>query len=418
MANIQLPKKLEPLFQPARYKVLYGGRGGAKSWGVARTLLTIGTTKRIRVLCAREIQKTIADSVHKLLADQIAELGLSGFYTVQETTIFGPNGTEFVFAGIRGQDIAKIKSFEGVDVVWVEEAQTVSKKSWDVLIPTIRKPGSEIWMTFNPDLDTDETYRRFVEDPPEGAVLIPINWQDNPWFPDVLARERDDLKRRDPIAYENVWEGKCRPAVEGAIYGHEVAALGKRVCNVPYDPMLKVHAVWDLGWNDKTSIIMVQRHLSEVRIIDYIEDSFRTLADYASDLKNKPYNWGTDWLPHDGTTKSIQTGVSPEDILKKLGRRVSIVPKLDVEMGIKRARLVFPRCYFDKEKTVRLRECLKRYRRAIPVNTGEPAAPLHDEFSHGADAFRYLCTIADKTTNDDSGFNRKLDYSRASAGIV
>lgn len=416
MARIQLPTKLEPLFQPARYKVLYGGRGGSKSWGVARALLTIGTTKKIRVLCAREVQKTIADSVHKLLSDQVAELGLGG-YTVQETSIFHTNGTEFVFAGIRGQDIAKIKSFEGVDIVWVEEAQTVSKKSWDVLIPTIRKPGSEIWLTFNPDLDTDETYQRFVEDPPDGAVLIPISWHDNPWFPDVLAKERDDLKRRDPIAYENVWEGKCRPSVEGAIYQHEIAALGKRVCNVPYDPMLRVHAVWDLGWNDKTSIIMVQRHLSEVRIVDYIEDSYRTLADYVADLKNKPYAWGTDWLPHDGQSKSIQTGSSAEEILKKLGRKVSIVPKLDPEMGIKRARLVFPRCYFDKDRTTRLRECLKRYRRAIPVNTGEPGAPLHDEFSHGADAFRYMCLSVDKMGNEDS-FNKKLDYSRSSAGIV
>jgi phage terminase large subunit len=197
MAHIQLPTKLEPLFKPARYKVLYGGRGGAKSWGAARALLTIGTTRKIRVLCAREIQKTIADSVHKLLADQIKELELSG-YSVQESSIFHDNGTEFVFTGIRGMDIGKIKSFEGVDVCWVEEAQTVSKKSWDVLIPTIRKPASEIWLTFNPDLDTDETYRRFVDDPPAGAVLIPVGWQDNPWFPDVLAKERDDLKRRDP----------------------------------------------------------------------------------------------------------------------------------------------------------------------------------------------------------------------------
>lgn len=212
--QIQLPRKLEPLRHPARYKVVYGGRGSAKSWGVARQLLIDAAEKPLRVLCAREIQKTIADSVHQLLRDQIALMGLEDFYRVQETEIVGLNGSRFFFAGIRGLDVAKIKSFEGVDRCWVEEAQVVSKKSWDVLTPTIRKPDSEIWITFNPELDTDETWVRFVEKPPDGAVVIQMNWRDNPWFPQVLERERADLLKRDPESYETVWEGKCRPAVE------------------------------------------------------------------------------------------------------------------------------------------------------------------------------------------------------------
>ena len=160
--NVEFPEKLEFLFQPSRYKVLYGGRGSGKSWGVARALLVIGLQKSTRVLCAREFQNSISDSVHALLADQIKSLGLEDFYTVQNTSIFGKNGTEFLFAGLK-HNITKIKSFEGVDVCWVEEAQTTSKSSWDVLIPTIRKENSEIWVTFNPELDTDETYKRFVD---------------------------------------------------------------------------------------------------------------------------------------------------------------------------------------------------------------------------------------------------------------
>ena len=198
MLKAQFPEKLAFLFQPARYKVVHGGRGSSKSWGFARALLIQAAQRPLRVLCTREIQNSIADSVHKLLADQIAGMGLESIFTVQQTAIYGPNGSEFIFAGLRTQDINKIKSFEGVDVVWVEEGQAVSKKSWDVLTPTIRKPGSEIWVSFNPDLESDETYQRFVAQPPAGAVVVQMNWRDNPWFPPELEAERqdDDCRQR------------------------------------------------------------------------------------------------------------------------------------------------------------------------------------------------------------------------------
>ncbi len=357
----------------------------------------------MRILCTREVQVSIADSVHKLLADQVAEMDLASFYEVQQTTIKGKNGTEFLFAGLRQQDIGKIKSFEGVDVCWVEEAQSVTKKSWDVLIPTIRKQGSEIWISFNPELDTDETYVRFVAKPPPGAVLMPIGWQDNPWFPETLRLEKDHLKAVDREAYENVWEGKCRSSVEGAIYKHELHMLvqDKRIRNVPYDPLLKVHTVWDLGWNDAMTVIFCQRMGGELRIIDYIEDSHRTLVDYVTQVKEKRLNWGADFLPHDGVHKDYKIGRSAQEILQGMGRDVQIVPNLHIEQGIKSARLVFPRCYFDEAKTARLVECLKRYRRHVPINTNEPATPLHDEYSHGADAFRYLSLVVDQMVNDD-----------------
>ncbi len=354
-------------------------------------------------MCAREIQRTIADSVHRLISDQIHALGLEGNYRILESEIRGVNGTQFLFAGLRQQDIGKIKSLEGVDIVWCEEAQTISKKSWDVLIPTIRKPDSEIWITFNPELDSDETYVRFVVNPPPATVLINVNYSDNPWFPETLEKERLHLQKSDPEAYENVWEGKCRSSVEGAIYRREVADLvrDKRVRNVPHDPMLKVHTVWDLGWNDQTSIILVQRLHSEIRIIDYIEASERTLAEYVSQIRELHFNWGQDWIPHDGASRDIKTGKSAEEVLKGLKRDPRIVPKTDVESGIKAAKMVFPRVYFDEGKTQRLVDCLKRYRRAIPVSTNEPAAPVHDEYSHAADAFRYMALSIDKMANDD-----------------
>jgi phage terminase large subunit len=348
-----------------------------------------------------------------LLRDQIAELGLSVFYTVTDNAIRGANGTEFYFAGLRTQDAHKLKSYEGVDICWVEEAQVVSKRSWDILLPTIRKPMSEIWVTFNPELDTDETYQRFVAKPPEQSVVVKMNYTDNPWFPGVLELERKALLARDPEAYRNVWEGECRSAVEGAIYAKEVAALYEsgRVRPCPYDPLLPVHTVWDLGWNDQTSIALVQR-ASEVRVIGYIEDSHRTLADYVAQLKLLPYVWGQDWLPHDGQARDYKSGKSAEEMLKAMQRDPRIVENLDIESGIKAARMVFPRVYIDP-KAERLLHCLKRYRRTINQNTNEPGPPLHDEYSHGADCFRYLALCVDQMGNSKpvtdpyAGFARK-----------
>jgi phage terminase large subunit len=209
----------------------------------------------------------------------------------------------------------------------------------------------------------------------------------------------------DPEAYDNIWEGNCRSSVEGAIYKREIADLvrDQRVRNVPYDPMLKVHTVWDLGWNDQMSIILCQRLHSELRIIRYIEDSERILTEYVSELQSFKYSWGTDFIPHDGDAKDYKTGKTAKEILAALGRKVQIVPKLDVENGIKAAKMVFPRCYFDQTHSQRLVDCLKRYRRAIPISTDEPASPVHDEFSHGADAFRYLALSADKMTRYEMG---------------
>ncbi len=171
----------------------------------------------LRILCAREYQNSIIESVHHLLEAQIEALNLGSFYEVQNSLIRGANGSEFVFAGLRN-NVAKIKSFEGVDRVWVEEAQSVSKPSWETLVPTIRKEHSEIWVTYNPELATDETHQRFVLHPPAGAVVVKINWNDNPWFPETLRREKDELKARDHDAYLNIWEGNCRLTLDGAIY--------------------------------------------------------------------------------------------------------------------------------------------------------------------------------------------------------
>ena len=434
----EVPMKLLPLLEGYtggvrdlsikrhRYYVMYGGRDSAKSWTAARALILMGMYDPLRILCAREIQRTIGDSVHRVLADQIAALNAGDYYTVQDATIMGRGGSEFLFAGLRGIDAAKIKSFEGVDIAWVEEAQAVTKKSWEILIPTIRAPESEIWVTFNPDLDTDDTYQRFVAHPPPDAWVQKVNWEDNPWFSEVLNGHRLQMEREDPDEYRHVYGGEPRSVVPGAIYAREVMRLieSRRYRPMPYDPSLPVHTIWDLGWNDAMTIIMVQKPVpSAVSIIGYIEDSFHTYAEYVGELNELKYVWGTDWLPHDGENKDPKDGKSAKMVLEGLNRKVKIIPRSDVESGIKATRMMFPRVYIDDTKLewsgtgyrdcTRLMDCLKRYRRAIPTSTNEPAQPVHDEYSHGADAFRGLGMIVDQITNDDKPKRQRHSPSRA-----
>ena len=408
----EFPDKLEFLFKPARYKVLHGGRGSAKSWGIARALLIQAAQRPLRVLCTREVQKSIKDSVHRLLSDQIQALGLGWFYEILETEIRGPNGSLFLFAGLAQHTVESIKSYEGVDRVWIEEAQVVTKRSWDVLLPTIRKEGSEVWLSLNPDMETDETYQRFVSNPPPDAVVVQMNWRDNPWFPEVLEKERQETLRRDQSNYENIWEGKPKLVSEGAIYKEEIERLvsESRIRLIPYDPVLSVHTVWDLGWNDAMTIGFFQRSGAEVRCIDYIEDSHRTLDWYVAQIDKRPWRWGTDFIPHDGRSRNFQTGKSTEEALQAMQRNVVVLPALDIEEGIKATRMMFPRVYFDTDKTKRLVECLKRYQRAINQTTREPMGPLHDEYSHGADMFRYAAMAVEQMGNAEKA--KPIDYRK------
>ena len=393
IARAEFPLKLECLFKPSRYKVLYGGRGGAKSWGVARALLIKGAQAPLRVLCAREFQTSIKDSVHKLLCDQIMALGLEGFYEITQASIRAKNGTEFSFVGLKN-NVANVKSYEGVDVCWVEEAQTTSRMSWNVLIPTIRKEGSEIWITFNPELETDETYQRFVLNPPENCIVQKVNWSDNPWFPDTLKLEKDALKHRDLQAYNVVWEGLCRQTVDGAIFAKEMqmAELDGRITKVNYDPTKPVHAIFDLGWSDATAIWFLQFIGMETRLIRYLEGNQQTMSDYLAKMQTFGYMYDTLWLPHDAENKTLAAnGRSIEEIVRAAGYKTKIIPKTPILDSINAARTIFINCWFDRDNCHEGLQCLRHYRYDVDPDTKQfSRTPLHDNYSHGADAFRYI----------------------------
>lgn len=396
VAKAAFPAKLQGLFKKSRYKVLYGGRGGAKSWGIARALLIMGAKKPMRILCAREYQTSIKDSVHKLLCDQIEALGLMQFYEITQASLRGANGTEFAFIGLKNNP-ANIKSFEGVDVCWVEEAQTVSRLSWNILIPTIRKEGSEIWVSFNPELETDETYQRFVVKPPRDCISIKINYSDNPWFPETLRLEMEALKLRDYQAYQQVWEGICRQTVDGAIFAQELAKaeMEDRIGKVPYDPTKPVHAVCDLGWADATAWWFLQFIGMETRLIRYFEDTQRTMTSYLAQLQTYGYVYDTIWLPHDAQNKTLAAaGRSIEEIVRSSGYKTRILERVPVVDSINAARTIFPNCYFDREHCVDGLNCLRHYRYEVDPDTGQfSKTPLHDHYSHGADAFRYIALM-------------------------
>lgn len=278
------------LYQPNRYKVRYGGRGARKSWEFAQALLVQGCGEKLFIACAREIQKSIADSVHRLLANRNSELNLG--YTVQDKRIFNDLGTEFVFIGLKN-NVNEVKSLEGTDRLWVEEGQAVSDFSWDVVIPTIRKPGSEIWVSFNPFDELDPTYQRLVVNPPDGADVRKVSWRDNPDFPDELRQEMEADKKRDYNKYLWIWEGECfgnyeesiiRPEwFEAAVDAHKALGFEARGARrVGFDPA-------DMGNDDKACTLAhgsVVEHIhswGDGDIEDAINKAFSFAYDYDAD---------------------------------------------------------------------------------------------------------------------------------------
>lgn len=400
MTVVTIPAKFRFLFKPKRYKATYGGRGGAKSHNKARVLLVKGMQQKLRILCAREIQKSIKDSVHKLLSDIIAEHRLEDFYTVTNDKIVGINGTEFIFRGLKHNTV-EIKSLEGVDIAWVEEAENVSNASWELLIPTIRKPDSEIWVSFNVKNISDPTYQRFVAYQGDDITSVKVSWRDNPFFPDVLMKEMEKLRETDHEAYLHIWEGEPDTRRSGAVFAKQIAKARDdgRVTKVPYDPKSEVFTAWDLGFGDATAIWWLQFVGRELYWIDYYENTGEQLDHYAKVIKDKSYNYvrGGHFLPHDGGHGNIR-GDSVSKQLRSLGVETQVlIRETDINPGIELMRQTIAFSCFDADKCKDGIHALEHYGYEWDEDMGRfKSKPRHDWSSHAASAARYAAIAAGK----------------------
>lgn len=377
---------------------MYGGRGGAKSHAIARALLVKGMQSPLRIVCAREIQKSISDSVHALLSDLIREHGLQDFYEIQRDIIKGKNGTEFKFRGLK-HNTTDLKSLEGADICWVEEAQNVSHNSWEILIPTIRKDNSEIWVSFNPKNLTDPTYQRFVSYTGIDVVAVSVSWRDNPFFPDVLDKERRKLEQADPDAYAHIWEGQPDTRRSGAVYAKQLAKAREdgRITRVPYDPGCEVFTAWDLGFGDATSIWWLQYVGRELRWLEYYENAGEQLDHYAQVVKSKPYNYARlgAYLPHDGAHGNIR-GDSVSKQLTTLGvGNIVLTRETDIQPGIELLRQTIAYSVFDADKCKDGIHALENYGYEWDEDRAIfKSKPRHDWTSHAADSARYAAIAA------------------------
>ncbi|WP_250439867.1 PBSX family phage terminase large subunit [Caballeronia sp. AZ1_KS37] len=410
--TVTFPPFAKVLFRrDVRYISLRGGRGAAKSVSIAKALLIQAAQEPLRILCGREIMASLKDSVYAQLQDEIQTLGLSSFYSSTQNEIRGANGSVFLFAGFGDKSADSIKSFANVDAVWAEESQSISEKTWQALIPTIRKPGSRFFLSWNPRLESDATWIRFVENMPPDCLDVVVNYYDNPWFPKELEAVRlHDEGTLPPQVYRNIWLGEVMSSLEGSVYEHEIASLfnEKRARPLTIDSNLSLHAVFDLGIADDTSILMVQVSGEEVRIVDFIEGNRLKISDYSDQLKAKGFEKATIWLPHDARAKSLQTGLSMEEKFRELGwSKVEITPSISVEDGIMKVREMMPKTYIDTGNCAALIEHIRRYRR------NRIGTLVHDEHSHASDALRYVAInlpAMRRPAMSDDVFNKPLKY--------
>ena len=406
------PAKLEPLVHPARYKGAHGGRGGGKSHFFGEKLVLKAFARPIRWACLREVQNTIKDSVRQLLVDKIQKFGLGRHFDVMDNEIRGENGSLIIFKGLQSYNAENIKSLEGFDGAWVEEAQTLSEKSLRLLRPTIRKPGSEIWFGWNRRHETDAVEQFFASGPPD-SVCVEINWQDNPWFPDVLKQEMEHDYAVDAEMAEHVWGGGYELISERSYYARYIktAEDNGQVGDFPYQPGLPVDTSWDIGVDDYTAIWFWQTVDGRPRVIDFWEAQgdgapqimAEALPEYTTDMgaryaalsslgRPQSYVYRTHHFPHDVKVREWGGGAKERtQVLMELGMpmpSINVGVAADPSDRVQAVRSLLPHVDFNASPRVlqgitRLRRYSRKWNEALGTYTG----PLKDGNDHGADAF-------------------------------
>ena len=328
--RLETAEVFDPLLQPSRYKGAYGGRGSGKSHFFAELVVrdhvdVLPGEPGVRTICVREVLKSLKESAKLLIEDKIKALGVGHLFEVQKDRIKAPNDGFIVFEGMQDHNAESIKSFEGFDRCWVEEAQTLSERSLALLRPTIRKRDSEIWFSWNPRRKQDAVDQFMRSNPPD-SICVEANWRDNPWFPDVLEQERWTDRKLYPERYDHIWEGDYAKAFEGAYFAkllNDAKAEG-RIGVVAADPILTIRAFWDIGGAgaqaDAMAIWLVQWVGQTIRVLDYVEGVGQVLAYYINELRSRRLH-PICYLPHDGINANNITGKRYRDHLEEAGFR-------------------------------------------------------------------------------------------------
>jgi phage terminase large subunit len=401
----EVPRKLKPLLYPKRYKGLFGGRGGSKSHFFAEQIILRAFMQPTRIVCIREVQNSIKDSVKQLLSDKIAKFGLERYFDQLESEIRAPNGSIIVFKGMQSYNASNIKSLEGYDVAWVEEAQTLSQHSLDLLRPTLRKEGSELWFSWNPRYKTDPVDMFFRKNPPPDAISVMVNWYDNPWFPEVLRKEMEHDFASDEDKAEHIWNG-AYGASQGAILARYVgkAERAGRIHNdVAYDregAPIEVSA--DLGFRDTASFWYWQRTLGGFRLLAYDGDTGLDASEWIPRIRDKIIEitgggkLGKIWLPHDARAKTFQSKYTTiEQFAQSFGAdKVAIVAQSKKQDQINAARTIIQKCEFHRDNCEAGIDGLLAWEYAYNEENGVfSREPLHNWASHPSDAFAYGCQV-------------------------
>lgn len=403
--RIKVPEKLAPLLKPKRYKGAYGGRGGAKSHFFAEMGLIRCLQAPTRMVCIREVQNSIKDSVKQLMTDKITSMGLEAYFDVMQDEIRGKNGSLIVFKGMQSYNAANIKSLEGFDISWVEEAQTFSQHSLDLLRPTIRKPGSELWFSWNPRYKTDAVDKFFRSNPPEDAISVFVNWNDNPWFKETpLYKDMLADYAADPDKAEHVWGGSYGQA-QGAILArwvNEADRDGRINNDVIYDAGgAPVIVSCDLGFRDTASFWYWQPVVGGFNVLMYDDDHGFDADDWIPRVQANLMNLGCMkdpmiWLPHDAKAKTFQSKHTTQEKFNKVFKpnNVRIVPQSRKSDQIEAARDVIKTCAFNRNLCEKGLDGLRAWEFLYNEDAGVfSREPNHNWASHPADAFAYGCQV-------------------------
>ena len=444
--NVQVPEALEPLLAKARYKAAWGGRAGAKSHFFAEQIVVRAGGECLRVACIREVQNSLKESVRQLIIDKINKHDPHHLeWEVLESEIRNRvTGSLIIFRGMQAYNADNIKSLEGFDIVWVEEAQTLSSRSLRILRPTVRKAGSELWFSWNPRHESDAVDQFFRgQEPPPDAVVVACSYRDNPWLSDEIVREIRHDYRTDPDMFHHVWEGGYEIITEGAYYAKHVAAAEAegRVGHFPYDPRYRLRTAWDIGVDDYTAIWFIQDDGRRAWVVDFWETSGdgpqqivpAALPELVKDKalreaglfelgREKAFKYDRHFQPHDVMVREWGNGAKERwRTLKGLGvwpmsRGVANGP----EERINAVRTLLPIMHFNTtgaagKRVMKGLSRLRRYSRKFNEQMQVWEGPKKDINCHAADAFgEYAINCGIKPPKEEAPAKRgtpKMEYT-------